>query len=200
MPDSKPILGLAGGIGSGKSTVARLMGELGATVIDADRIAREALERPDVRDRLVEWWGPEILDEQGRADRRKIAAIVFEDVEQRQRLEALVHPIVAEERDGELERAQSDPGVRLIVLDVPLLFEVGLDRTCDRVVFVDVPAETRLARVAATRGWDRSQWQQREKNQWPLDRKRGLADDIITNDSTEAACLDQVRELLHRIL
>jgi dephospho-CoA kinase len=196
----KPIIGLAGGIGSGKSTVAAMMARSGGYVIDADALAREALQRPDVRRQLVQWWGQEILDEQGEVDRRRVADRVFDEAEARGRLERLIHPMVGAERQRLMEAAHADPGVRFIVQDVPLLFEVGLDGECDRTVFVDADEQTRLERVKRTRGWDRAELARREKNQWPLDRKRQAADAILENNGDPAQCMAQVRSLVDRFL
>ena len=197
---AKPIIGLAGGIGSGKSTVAAMMSRLGGYVIDADALARQALQQPQVRRQLEDWWGPGVLDEQGRVDRRKVADRVFDSPQERQKLESVIHPLVSRERQRLVVAAQKDPAVRFIVQDVPLLFEVGLDKECDYTVFVEASSGTRLRRVERTRGWDRAELERREKNQWPLERKKKAADAIIDNDGDEAQCLGQVRSLLDRIL
>lgn len=196
----KPIIGLAGGIGSGKSTVARHLAKMGGWVIDADAAAREALNRSDVRQRLVDWWGSELLDECGRIDRRRVADRVFADPEQRSRLEGLIHPIVAAARERQIAEAKADPNTRFIVLDVPLLFEVGLNERCDVVVFVEAPADRRVERVSQERGWTADELTRREKNQMSLDSKRQRADNVIVNDASEAECVAQVRSLLTRIL
>lgn len=196
----KPIIGLAGGIGAGKSTVARAMVDMGGWVIDADATARQALTREDVRERIVSWWGSALLDAQGRVDRRALAERVFADEGERRRLEGLLHPIIAEERERLIAEAEADPQTRFIVLDAPLLFEVGLNKRCDHVVFVDADRRQRLQRVARERGWGADELERREKNQMPLDIKRQLADNVIVNDASEAACVEQVRDLLARIL
>jgi dephospho-CoA kinase len=108
--------------------------------------------------------------------------------------------MVARRRAELIDQAQADHAVRFIVLDVPLLMEVGLDAMCDRIVFVDAPEALRRARVMAHRGWEERELERREKNQLPLDRKRIKADDIIVNDASEAAALMQVRHLLSRLL
>lgn len=199
--DGKPIIGMLGGIGSGKSTVARLMAEhFGGLCIDADADARAALQLPEVRDQLLRWWGEGILDESGRVDRKKIADIVFEDPAQRQRLESVVHPRVARRRQQKLDAAAGDPSVRFVILDVPLLAEVGLTERCDALLFVEADRRTRLARVRATRGWDEAEVARREKNQMPLDRKRKMAHHVVRNDASEAECLAQLREVVSRIL
>lgn len=192
----KLILGIAGGIGSGKSTVARGMAKLGAFVIDADAIARDALTRPDVIDTLREWWGDSVVDASGAIDRKAVGAIVFAAPDQRERLEGLIHPIVAAERERLMVAAEGDSDVRFIVLDVPLLFEVGLHEACDAVVFVEVDRATRLDRVRKTRGWDAAELDRREKNQWPLDKKAKMSHHILDNSSGEDACFTQVRRLL----
>jgi len=196
----KPIIGLAGGIGAGKTSVAESFARQGAKVFDADAVAQAVLDREQIRDVLVDWWGKQILDERGHVDRRRVAERVFNDQAQRKRLESLIHPIVAARRDEMIEQAQADPAVRAIVLDVPLLFEVGLDKLCDRVIFVRADRADRLARLAKTRGWGAEELDRREKNQWPLDKKLQFAHDIIDNDNGEADRDAQVRSLLERIL
>jgi len=195
----KPIIGMAGGVGSGKSYIARLLGELGCVVFDADTVAKAALQREDVKPHLTQWWGDAVLDKDGGVDRRKIAERVFDDPEQRKRLEALIHPLVAAERDRVIAEAEADPSVRAVVLDVPLLYEVGLDARCDRVIFVDADRATRLERVKRKRGGSAAELDRREKNQLALDIKRSQAHNVISNDS-DSDRSDHLRELLRRIL
>jgi dephospho-CoA kinase len=184
------VIGLVGGIGAGKSTAAQALGELGCLVVDADREARAALDRPEVRGTLVRWWGPKILTAEGLIDRGKVAEIVFAEPMQRNRLEALVHPMVKADRRSLVKRAAEEgrPGV---VIDAPLLFEAGSDKDCDAVFFVEAPREVRLARVAK-RGWDAAELDRREAAQMPLDEKRSRADEVILNDGD--------RESLGRVL
>lgn len=195
----KPIIGLAGGVGSGKSYIASLLEDLGCMVIDADASARAALKRNDVKRTLIEWWGEGILDEHGHVDRRQLADRVFDAPDQRKRLEVLIHPLVAADRDEQIRLANADPDVRAVVLDVPLLFEVGLDEKCDRVIFVDAPRATRLKRVSEQRGWTEKELDRREKNQLPLDTKRAKAHNVISNDS-ESDRSAHLRDQLRRIL
>lgn len=200
MSSNKPIIGLVGGIGSGKSSVAKVFAREGAQVFDADAMAKAALDRPDVQSMLIEWWGPDVIDADGRSDRRKIAERVFADEAERKRLESVVHPIVAAGRERMIAEARANPDVRAIVLDVPLLLEVGLAERCDRIVFVRVPRDLRLKRLIESRGWDEAELARREKNQWPLDKKLQFAHDILDNDVGEAERDAQVRHLLRRIL
>src|SRR5262245_25756135 len=177
------IVGIAGGIGSGKSQVARILGELGAIVIDADSMAHAELDSPEVRQTLTNWWGQEIVGSDGKLDRKRIGAIVFNDPVQRTRLEGLIHPRIAERRDKMIEQASADPAVRMIVMDAPLQYEVGLDRMCDSVIFVDSDAARRAERSEKIRQWSPGELERRENSQMPLDIKRKKADHICSNNS-----------------
>jgi dephospho-CoA kinase len=175
--------------------VARLFAEHGYVVIDSDKEAKAALDRPLVREELVKWWGKGVLGADGRIDRRAVAGIVFSDANERMRLEQLVHPLVKATRTEMVERAAREgrPGV---IVDAPLLLEAGIDKECDVVVFVDSPREQRLARVRDSRGWDEAEMQRREKAQIPLEEKRGRSDEVIVNDATP----EVLRHRLDRIV
>ena len=179
----KLVIGLAGGIGAGKSTVARLFGELGAVVIDSDQLNHEELDDPAVIETLVEWFGQRLRGPDGRIRRAALAEVVFGDAGQRARVEALLHPRIERRRRGLIESYRRDPDVRAIVIDSPLLFESGLDRLCDAVVFVEASAAERHGRVAAARGWTEGEVARREKSQKPLDNKKNQADHVIVNNS-----------------
>ncbi|MBX3366481.1 MAG: dephospho-CoA kinase [Phycisphaeraceae bacterium] len=176
------VLGLAGGIGAGKSEVARLLGEMGCLVVDSDVEARAAMESPEVRKTLVGWWGEGVIGADGRIDRKRIAEIVFKDEGERARLEGLVHPLVRSRRADVIARAR-EAGRRAVVLDAPLLFEAGVDSECDAVIWVEASRATRLARVAKNRGWSEFELERREKAQWPIERKRAKCRYEILNDS-----------------
>ncbi|MCE9588893.1 MAG: dephospho-CoA kinase [Planctomycetes bacterium] len=195
----KPVIGLLGGIGSGKSLVARLFSAQGCAVIDADALAKETLDEPDVKKTLASWWGPGVIGKDGRVDRRAVSKIVFADAAQLARLEALMHPRVIERRARLRELHMADTAVRAIVDDTPLLLEKGLEGDCDVLVFVDAPLEARVARVGATRGWTREELLSREKVQRPLDMKRRRADYVVQNDAAESECETHVRRVLSQI-
>jgi dephospho-CoA kinase len=196
----KPIVGLAGGIGAGKSEVARLLGSLGAVVISSDQLNRQELEKKEVRDILVDWWGPAVLDRLGSIDRSAVGHIIFEDSRERSRLEALLHPRIAQHRLRLLDQYQDDPSVPMIVLDSPLLFETQLDALCDRVIFVEADRDLRRQRLAARRGWSADELETREKLQRPLEFKRARADDICVNNSDLGALRRQVEAIFSRIV
>jgi dephospho-CoA kinase len=189
------VLGVLGGIGSGKSTVARLFGELGACVIDADRMAHDCLDRPEVRERIGAVFGARCIAA-GRVDRETLARMVFEDPAKLSRLNDIVHPCVLAAIDQELDRLrQPRGGPRLAVLDVPLLLEADLHGRCDRLLFVAASQEARAARVRDRRGWTVEELARREKNQKPLDEKEAVADYKIVNEGP----IERTRALIRAI-
>ncbi|MFI5382424.1 MAG: dephospho-CoA kinase [Tepidisphaerales bacterium] len=194
----KPIIGIVGGIGSGKSLVAALFGELGCMVVDSDRLIAQAYEREDVRRTLVGWWGPGIVDSANQINRKAIAEKVFVSQDELRRLEGLLHPLALQMRDEQM--AGADPATVAFVWDAPLLIEAGLAGQCDAVVFVDVPADMRARRVMESRGWTMQEWQRRENNQMPLDNKRKIAKYILRNTAGPDEVRSQVRLVLSRIV
>jgi dephospho-CoA kinase len=200
MYEGKPIIGLAGGIGSGKSFIAGLFAELGCGVIDSDAQVREVYQDPDVLATIRSWWGDSVVGPDGHADRRAIAARVFNDPSERLRLESLIHPRVDALRQARMKYLAIDPKIVAFVWDTPLLFEAGLNGRCDAVIFIESPFDQRLRRVAGSRGWDEKELQRREKLQWPLDRKREISDDVLQNTADAGDARRQVRDVLLRIL
>jgi len=197
------VVGLTGGIGSGKSTVARQLAALGAVVIDADAIVHE-LQAPGqpLLAEIAAAFGADVLDAGGRLDRPKLAERVFGDPALRARLNALVHPRVGAEMARRLQAAR-DAGAPVVVLDVPLLLEgaraggggtaarVGMDA----VVVVWVPEPVQVERTVARDGCTREQALARIRAQMPLDEKRALADHVIDNAGTPEETARQVRAL-----
>ena len=194
-PQPVPVIGLVGGVGSGKSAVARAFEKLGCVVSDSDKAVREVLARPEVVDTLVCWWGEGILDSEKQVDRKKVADRVFKDPFERRRLEALVHPLVRENRGDLIARARSS-GAKGVVVDAPLLFEAGVDAECDAVVFVDAKRSVRLGRVREHRGWDEAELDRRENAQMPLEEKRRRSDHVLPNNGT----LDELESRAAKLL
>jgi dephospho-CoA kinase len=185
------IVGLSGGIGSGKSTVSRRLAELGATVIDADAIVHE-LQAPGspMLAEISAAFGPGVIDAGGRLDRAALGAIVFRDAAARARLGAIVHPPVAAEIARRVARARSQ-GVEVLVLDIPLLFEgrqAGTGTAAvlqfDATVVVWAPEEAQIERQIARDGCSREEALRRVRAQLPLQEKKALADFVIDNSGT----------------
>lgn len=196
----KPIVGLAGGVGSGKSTVAKILGELGAGVIDSDAISHEEVNAPEVKETLRSWWGDKFLALGGAVDRQKVAAIVFSDSEQRHRLEALLHPRIAVRREMLIEEYDKQPRIKMVVLDSPLLYEADLDLMCDAVIFVDAPEELRRDRSEKHLLWPEGELARRERLQQSLDTKRARADYIVSNHSSLTDLRKEVERVVARIV
>ena len=196
----KPVIGIVGGIGSGKSVVAQAFGQLGCLVIDADEQVRQAYKDYRVKQALKHWWGRMVVDPDGEIDRAAVARKVFAHPDELRRLEQLLHPMVTEGRERVMKSHADDSQVVAFVWDIPLLLETGLQEQCDAVVFIDAPVEQRLARIAATRGWDAEQLDSREKLQMPLDKKREISEYVIVNTAGVDDLHAQVREVLSRIL
>jgi dephospho-CoA kinase len=168
-------VGLTGNIASGKSSVANVWRALGAHIIDADVLAREAIAPGTPGQRAV-------LAAFGTDDRAALRDIVFREPARRQRLEQIIHPEVARLR-GEREAALAQQGVSIIVNDIPLLFEAGLVDEFQLIVLVDAPAEQRIARIVEHRGIDRAEAARMVAAQLPAERKRARADIVIDNDA-----------------
>ncbi|MDP7008222.1 MAG: dephospho-CoA kinase [Phycisphaerales bacterium] len=197
MKHNPPIIGIVGGIGSGKSLVANTLKANGCIVADADEHTSVALDREDVQRTLVSWWGEKALDSENKVDRAFVASIVFENQEERARLEGLLHPIVKELQEKLF--AQAPKGTKAFIIDAPLLLETGLEKDCDAIIYVDCPFETRLKRVIEHRGWSEQELRNREDAQFGLDKKQSWADYIIINDGDIAYVEEQVREVLSLI-
>lgn len=198
MFEGKPVIGIAGGIGSGKSFIARLFAEEGCLVIDSDRQVSEVYDDEHVRRTLRAWWGNDVVRPDGQINRKLIGAKVFNDAGQRKRLEELIHPRVNAARQRAMALAPAE--VVAFVWDTPLLFETGLNRQCDAVVFVEASREDQLRRVAENRAWDAAELARREISQWPLDRKREISDYVIRNTADAGFARSQVKDVLSRIL
>jgi dephospho-CoA kinase len=176
-------VGLTGGVGSGKSTVSAMLAELGAVIIDADKLAREVVERgtPGLA-AVVEAFGAELLTPDGGLDRPAMGAIVFADEAKRRTLEGIVHPLVFE-RIVALEEAA--PGADdVVVHDIPLLAESGRGDTFDAVIVVDVPDEIRIERMVRDRGWTREDAESRIAAQAPREDRLAIATHVIDNGGT----------------
>jgi dephospho-CoA kinase len=196
--NSKPVVGLVGGIGSGKSQAAAAFAARGAAIVSGDALAHEALRQPAIRAAVTERWGPEMLDEAGEIRRRKLAGIVFRDAGERRALEGIVHPWIRRRILEEVQAGQANPAVAVVVLDAAIMLEAGWGQLCDRLVFVEAPADLRKRRVAGQRGWSEQDLRAREAAQLPLTQKRVQADHVLDNSTTLDHLQRQVDDLLCR--
>jgi len=192
----KPVIGLIGAIGAGKSTAAHCFAARGGTVIDADEIGHEALRQPAIVARVVDRWGERVRKPDGSLDRRAIGRIVFADSSQRVALEELVFPYIGKRCRDEVARGLAEPGTRFVVLDAAVMLEAGWNNETDWVVYVDAPRSARLARLAQRSGWTEQDLAARESAQLPEHAKKARADAVIVNNSHVESLQQQVDRLL----
>jgi dephospho-CoA kinase len=195
---AKPVIGLIGAIGAGKSTAARCLAARGGHVIDADVLGHEALRQPEIVAALVKLWGDSIRKPDGSLDRREIGRIVFADPAQRNALERAVFPYIGDRTRQEISAAQANPAVAFVVLDAAVLLEAGWGEMVDRLVFVDAPRDVRIARLATRSGWSEAELTARESAQWAAAVKKSQADAVVVNDVDPARLQEQVDKLLAR--
>jgi dephospho-CoA kinase len=196
------VIGLLGGVASGKSLVAAIFAEQGLGVLDADRAGHEALQLPGVIAAARKRWGDEILAPDGSLDRRRLAKIVFEPDEkgacEREFLEQLTHPEIARLLTEEVNRMAAS-GVSAVVLDAAVMLEAGWDKWCDKLVYIEVPHTIRLAR-ALSRGWKEEEFTAREAAQKSLDFKSRQADVTIDNSGSTERTRAQIERFLPTLL
>lgn len=179
MKRSKRIIGITGGIASGKSTVSALFKDMGFPVVDADKIARQVVEPGEpALDRIREVFGDEMIDDFGRLRRKALASVVFADEAQRGRLDEIMKPFINEEINRQLDRAKGS----IVFLDAPLLFEWGMQSRVDLSLLVAVDEETQIRRLKNRDGLSRAEAIDRIRSQMPLEQKRLLADVVIENN------------------
>ena len=196
---TKPIIGILGGIGSGKSTVAACFAELGCVVIDADAIAHEILDEADISAKLIDRWGTEVLDSKGVVKRDKVAEHVFDSEEELDFLNALVHPPVLELVEVLIDAHRSDSDISGIVLDMPLLVEVGWEKKCDFLIFVNCSEDKRRERIAKNAKIDIEQIKKRENFQISLDKKKEKAHYVVSNNSDKSDMAEQIAQIFSSI-
>lgn len=192
---STPIIGIAGGIASGKSFIAEQLKRKGAAMVSADEAAHEVLKLEEVKRQARQRWGDAIFKSDGEIDRAALGRIVFaaspDGPRQREFLEQLTHPRIGQIIRRRLAALADEPAAPAIVLDVPLLFESGWNNFCDKIVFVDAPRSVRESR-AALRGWTREEFARREVTQQSPETKREQADVVIDNSTTPESAQAQV--------
>jgi dephospho-CoA kinase len=193
----KPVIGLVGGIGAGKSTVANALARHGGRVVAGDPLGHEALEQQEILDRIADAFARrDILTPEGKVDRKKLGRVVFPSPVERSRLEHLVHPYIEDRIREEIDKAHADPGVKFVVLDAAVMLEAGWDDVCDKLIYVDAPRLVRLARVTQQRGWTDTDLANREAVQMPAEKKKERADAVIDNGGPPEATSSQVDQLV----
>jgi len=197
------VIGLVGGVASGKSSVAEALRRRGAVVLDADAAGHEALKQPAVKEALRGRWGERVFNADGEIDRGAVAKMVFGATPHAARelafLESVTHPIISAALLADMGSLQHRGNVAVAVLDAAVMLKAGWDKFCDHLVFVDAPREMRLSR-ARKRGWMDAEFEAREAAQTPVEDKRGRADYIMDNSGAEADLETQVDRMWNALV
>lgn len=198
--NKKAVIGILGGIGAGKSTTAAEFESLGCGLIDADKIAHELLDEPDIKQKIIEAFGGSILDTDNKISRKKLAEIVFADRGKLTQLNNIIHPAVLAKAEELIEEFNSRNEVKAIVLDMPLLVEVGWEKRCEKLIFIDCNEVKRAERSKKTHYFDKNQLKIRENLQISLDKKQAIAENTIDNNSELSSLKKQVAEIFSKIV
>ena len=212
--DKKPVIGILGGMCSGKSTAAGEFARMGCVVIDADEIAHQLLDDENIRSKIVRVFGKEVLDTKGKIRRGGLANKVFKakvkskkeivkskgEVDNLKKLMGILHPPVLEQVEELIIRHNSNPAAKAIVLDMPLLMEVGWEKRCDYIIFIDCKPFKRLERARKTGIFDADELKIRENLQISLDKKKRIADNIVDNNSDLSGLSKQITEIFSSIM
>ena len=194
------IIGLTGGIGSGKSSVAEMFKDEGAYVIDFDYLARVVVEpdAPAWRD-IVDYFGPEILFPDRTLNRSQLAEIVFSDAQSRKALEGFTHPRIFEKRDTLLKGIEKKNPNAIVIVDVPLLFELSLTKNFDKIILVYVSRDVQIERAIIRNPLLKEEVEKRLKAQINIEKKKLLSDYIINNEGSLKNTKDQVRKVIREL-
>lgn len=197
-----PVIGILGGIGSGKSSVVRHMNGLNLCIIDADRIGHELLAEPEIQAQIRQSFGDRVFSGPETIDRSALAKEVFgpsrEHDQARQTLNNILHPAIRRQIHSQIDSVSRDADA--VVIDAALLLEGGWDARCDWLIFVDTPLAVRQQRVLQNRGWSPEELARREATQWALDLKQNKADFVVDNSASLDKAAEQMKHVFHSIL
>ena len=194
------VAGLTGGIGTGKSTVAKIFKEAGAIVIDADKIAKEAVQkgRPAWR-KIVNHFGRDILLPDGQINRKHLADIIFNDLRQKEILNQIVHPIVFEETERILKEIENNVPNSVVIVDIPLLIESGMKRNLAEIIVVYIPEEIQIQRLMARDDLNLQEALARIRSQIPIEDKKSKATILIDNSSSRSETRRVVLKVFNKL-
>lgn len=194
------VIGIAGGIASGKSTTAKMLGSLGANIIDADKICHRLINTKDIVQKITDRWGDHLKNEHSKIDRHKLGEIVFADKKELSALNKIIHPKVINRIKSRIANLKDEATTKAIVLDAALLVESNLIDICDIMLFVNTKKSTCKTRVQESRKWPLDEITKRERFQDSLRRKREIADIVINNNQSQADTLKQVKDFWRQFI
>ena len=194
------VIGIAGGIASGKSTIAEMLESLGADIIDADKICHRLINTKDIACKITKRWGDHMLDNHGKVKRHMLAEIVFSEREEVSALNSIIHPKAIKEIKSRVAKLQVEAATKAIVIDAALVVESNLIDICDIMLFVDTKKNTCKTRVQNSRKWPLDEITKREKFQGLLQQKREIADVVINNNHSKEDTLYQVKDFWYQFI
>ena len=194
------VIGITGGIASGKSTIAKMLESLGASVINADEICHRLINTKSISQKIINRWGDHIQDKYGRIERDKLGEIVFSDKKEISTLNKMIHPEAIKRIKNRITKLRNQSTTVAIVLDAALLVESDLIDICDITLFVDTRKNTCKARVKNSRKWPTGEITKREKFQSSLREKKKIADIVICNNRYQTDTLKQVKDFWQQFI
>jgi len=194
-------VGLTGGIGSGKSTASKFFEKLGAFILDADKEAKNLLEKNEiVQHEVISEFGTDIINATGKVDKNKLARVAFQDVDHQRRLNSVVHPYIYDLIDKTFDKVLSDGKYDVFIIDAAMIYESGYDIHLDYIIVITAQLKNRMERALARKTLTREEILKRIEFQWPEEEKVGMADFVIHNDGTEKELNDNIKSLIKKLI
>ena len=194
-------VGLTGGIGSGKSTASKFFEKLGAFILDADKEAKNLLEKNEiVQHEVISEFGTDIINTTGKVDKNKLARVAFQDVDHQRRLNSVVHPYIYDLIDKTFDKVLSDGKYAVFIIDAAMIYESGYDIHLDYIIVITAQLKNRMERALARKTLTREEILKRIEFQWPEEEKVGMADFVIHNDGTEKELNDNIKSIIKKLI
>jgi len=194
-------VGLTGGIGSGKSTASKFFEKLGAFILDADKEAKNLLEKNEiVQHEVISEFGTDIINATGKVDKNKLARVAFQDVDHQRRLNSVVHPYIYDLIDKKFDKVLSDGKYDVFIIDAAMIYESGYDIHLDYIIVITAQLKNRMERALARKTLTREEILKRIEFQWSEEEKVGMADFVIHNDGTEKELNDNIKSLIKKLI
>ena len=194
-------VGLTGGIGSGKSTASKFFEKLGAFILDADKEAKNLLEKNEiVQHEVISEFGTDIINATGKVDKNKLARVAFQDVDHQRRLNSVVHPYIYDLIDKTFDKVLSDGKYDVFIIDAAMIYESGYDIHLDYIIVITAQLKNRMERALARKTLTREEILKRIEFQWPEEEKVGMADFVIHNDGSEKELNDNIKSLIKKLI
>ncbi len=194
-------VGLKGGIGSGKSTASKFFEKLGAFILDADKEAKNLLEKNEiVQHEVISEFGTDIINATGKVDKNKLARVAFQDVDHQRRLNSVVHPYIYDLIDKKFDKVLSDGKYDVFIIDAAMIYESGYDIHLDYIIVITAQLQNRMERALSRKTLTREEILKRIEFQWPEEEKVGMADFVIHNDGTEKELNDNIKSIIKKLI